>query len=222
MGTTQVHVVLDDYFYLNEPYTKYRSVDQLKNVLINSNDLRDVMFLPRTLTLKDLGEDLDLFTDKTFTNVSFSKTDISGVSFTRCTFIDCLFINTKIDDCEFHRCNFDGCNPFRIEINSTYIDPRVFEGMINKSKHANVGIHLFQQLYDNAVKTNQPNFARTAEFNMRQWERHILSYRYSDRSKFNLRRLESGYRISFCITLSVTVFARGFGLFGPPSYAHFR
>ena len=170
--------MLTNFFKLNGECDRFDNHDKLTSAFRNSNELRNVIFLPDRLTLNDLGVPRTYFTDKTFDNVSFSKTLISGITFRRCTFKDCLFIATQFIDCEFHECTFLGCNPHKIVFKETYIDPSIFKGMLNKKEHSNIGIYLFQQLYKNAMDTGQPKYARTAEFNMRKWERYALDYKY--------------------------------------------
>ena len=170
--------MLANFFQLNGNCDKFKDHGQLVSAFRNSNELLNVEFRPKTLTVEHLGKQRTLFTDKTFKNVSFSKTVISGITFRRCTFEDCLFIATQFINCEFHECKFLSCNPHKIEFKDSYIDPSVFQGMLNKKEHSNIGIHLFQQLYKNAKDTGQPKYMRTAEFNMRKWERYVLDYKY--------------------------------------------
>ena len=138
--------------------------------------------MPDTLTFETTNPDSP-FTDKTFTNVSFSKTEISGVIFRDCTFVDCLFIGTHFVNCGFHGCTFKGCNPYKVEFKNTYINPSVFEGMLDPVKYSNIGIHLFQQLYNNSTDMNHREFANSAEFNRSKWNRYVLNHRYPGRKK---------------------------------------
>ena len=177
--------MLTNFFKLNGECDRFCKHDQLTSAFRNSNELRNVIFLPNTLTLDDLGVPRTYFTGKTFNNVSFSKTVISGITFRRCTFEDCLFMATQFIDCEFHECKFLGCNPQKIVFKETYINPSIFQGMLKKKEHSNIGVHLFQQLYKNAMDTAQPKYARTAEFNMRKWERYDLDYKYPGLGKLN-------------------------------------
>ena len=170
--------MLTDFFKLNGECDRFDDQVRLISAFRNSNEIRNVIFLPDTLTRNDLGVQRTLFTDKTFNNVSFSRTVISGITFTRCTFEDCLFVTTQFINCEFHECIFRGCNTHKIVFKETYIDPSIFQGMLDKKKRSNIGVHLFQQLYKNAMNTEQPKYARTAEFNMRKWERYDLDYKY--------------------------------------------
>ena len=176
--------MLTDFFKLNCPFTEFEKQEELTTILHNSSDLRNVLFRPDILRL-NTATPRNLFTDKTFTNVSFSKTEISGVSFRDCTFVDCLFIGTYFVDCEFHGCIFTRCNPHKVVLKNTYIDPSVFEGMLDPVKYSNIGIHLFQQLYKNSTEMNHREFANSAEFNRHKWNRYVLNYRYSGWRKKN-------------------------------------
>ena len=170
--------MLTEFFKLNPPFTVFKDQLQLTESLRNSNDLRNVLYQPDTLGPPDTTNQNSPFTKKTFTNVSFSKTTISGVIFRNCAFVDCLFIGTRFVDCEFRGCTFTGCNPYRVVFKGTYIDPSVFEGMLDPVAHSNIGINLFQQLYDNSIAMHEPKFADTAEFNRSKWNHYVLNYRY--------------------------------------------
>ena len=179
--------MLANFFKLNCPFTDFEDQLRLTGILANSNDLRDVLFRPDTLVPTDTTIANSPFMGKTFTNVSFSKTEISGVIFRNCTFVDCLFIGTRFVDCEFHDCTFTGCNPHKVVFKNTYVDPRVFEGMLDPVKHSNIGIHLFQQLYENSTEMRQREFANSAEYNRYKWQRYLLNYRYKGWKKKNLQ-----------------------------------
>ena len=96
-----------------------------------------------------------------------------------CAFVDCLFIGTRFISCEFHECTFKGCNPHKVVFEDTYIDPAVFEGMLDPVEHWNIGINLYQQLYNNSTQMHQREFAETAEFIRSKWRRYVLNHRYS-------------------------------------------
>ena len=175
--------MLTEFFKLNSPFTIIHTQENLVDRLLNSNDLRDVLFEPGTLGPPDTIRPNNPYSDKTFTNVSFSKTQITGITFRDCAFVDCLFIGTFFDKCEFHSCTFKGCNPHKLMFTNTYIDPSVFEGMLDPVKHWNIGMHLFQQLYNNSTEQRQREFTSTAEFNRNKWTRYVLNHRYSGRKK---------------------------------------
>ena len=176
----------DGFFSLRGDWRRFHSGEQLIDHLNNSDDLRDVLFEPDVLAPRTRNE-VNPFINKTFANVSFSYTTISGVIFRDCTFVDVLFIGTHFVNCEFHGCSFKGCNPFKVEFSRTYIDPTVFEGMLDPVKHWNIGIYLFQKLYENSMDMHQRKFARSAEFNQRKWERYVLNHRYPGWKKTNPR-----------------------------------
>ncbi len=182
--------MLKNFFQLNRPFKEFCNFEDLRTILRHSDSLRDVAFMGDNLTQRDLDGETKLFSNKTFTNVSFSKTNITGVIFRNCIFKDCLFQSTQFNQCEFHECTFNGCNPNKIQFNNTYIDPAIFQGMIDHKKHPNIGIHLFHNLYNNAIRTNQPQFARTAQFNMRIWERYVLTYQYRHKRWFHPPRVK--------------------------------
>ena len=181
--------MLKNFFSLNSPFKVFKDQQELIRPLLNSNDLRDVLFQPDELKPPFHTTPNNPFTGKTFTNVSFSKTTISGIRFRDCEFVDCLFIGSNFVDCEFHDCSFKGCNPHEVTFKNTYIDPSGFEGMLDPVEHWNIGIHLFQQLYDNAIETRQREFANNAEFNRSKWKRYVLDHEYPGWKKRNPRYL---------------------------------
>ena len=184
--------MLTNFFRLNTPANgsikEFNCQQDFTDFLINAQGVIDAQFQPRTLTLVDSETEgdlfsRDLFSGKAFTNVSFLGTTISGITFNDCVFIDCLFIGTRFVDCEFHDCTFEGCNPHKVVFANTYISPLVFEGMLDQAKYANIGMHLFQQLYKNSMDMHQREFANAAEFNRQKWVRYFLNYDYRRRKK---------------------------------------
>jgi hypothetical protein len=58
-----------------------------------------------------------------------------------------------------------------------YLDPGAID--IDKSyriAHANIGVHLYQQLYEDAAKQRQSDFAMKADIEFRKWKRWQLVY----------------------------------------------
>lgn len=180
--------MLTDFFKLNSPFSTFSTEHQLTSLLKNSNDLRNVLFGAPTLAPNRPD---NRFIGKSFTNVSFSKTKISGVEFRSCKFEDCLFIGTHFIDCEFHDCTFVGCNPHKVVFENTYVDPAMFEGLLNPIAHSNIGMHLFQQLYENSMAMRQREFANVAEFNRSKWRRYVLNYKYPGQKKFDRKYIRS-------------------------------
>lgn len=189
--------MLTDFFKLNRGFRTISTLEDLLDRLATSNGLRDILFEPSELRLLTCTAPT-VFYDKKFTNVSFSKTTITGITFRNCEFIDCLFLGTRFVDCRFHDSTFTGCNPHRVEFEGTYIDPSVFVGMLDKRQHSNIGINLFHQLYVNSMKISQREFAITAEFNRHKWRRYSLDYKERQRKEklacqFRGRRLSRQY-----------------------------
>ena len=199
--------MLKNFFTLNTSFTRMESQHELTSVLRIASGLDSVLFQPDTLTIEHLLPDQrSLFTGKIFNNVSFAKTRICGITFRNCTFTDCLFIGTQFINCEFHDCNFIGCNPFKVEFNNTYINPAVFEGMLDPVEHWNIGISLFQELYKNAMNMHQRDFARTAEFNENKWRRYLLTHRNP-----GWKKAEPQFILKWLINVLFYVFA-GYGI----------
>ena len=177
--------MLSNFFQLNRPYTEFETQERLTDFLLNTRDVRDVLYRPSTLEPFPDSVPRLRFKDTRFTNVSFKSTTISRATFRNCEFVDCLFIGTQFIDCEFYQCAFVDCNPHKITFKNTYIDPSVFEGLLDRVKYWNIGIHLFQQLYENSTAMHQPEFANTAEFNRQKWRRYVLDHYYPGLKKIN-------------------------------------
>ena len=165
--------MLGNFFQLDEPFEESDSHEDFVARIARSDHIRGVLyrpddFEPRQPDYRIVG--------KTFQNVSFSKTTLSHIVFRDCKFCDCLFIATRLVDCEFHDCTFANCNTHKISIENTYIDPEAFAHMLHPEQHANIGVHLFQQLLKNATTTQQPRFRNAAEFHFRNWRRHQWRY----------------------------------------------
>jgi hypothetical protein len=181
--------MLNDFFKLDKPFNSFDEA-QLEAHFKVSNDLRSVMYVPDNWIAKPKS-----YKGCQFTNVSFSKTKITKVTFTECTFTDCLFIGTEFEDTEFHRCHFQDCNFYKTAFDRCYIDPNSFN--FNKryrTTHANVGVQLFQQLYDDAARSRQSEFAMVADIQFRRWKRWQLDY---DRKSRKIGRLEKWKRSFF-------------------------
>jgi hypothetical protein len=167
-------MALQDFFKLNPPFTEIASQDALVEHFRISNDLRNVLYRPDVFAPRDPYR----LTAKVFDNVSFSKTRLENVVFRDCVFRDCLFIGAEFVSCEFHSCAFEGCNPHKIKFQSCYIDPQVFAKLLDPRTQANIGVHLFNQLEQNARGREQHEFVATAAFLYRKWKRHYSRFLY--------------------------------------------
>ncbi|HVF58539.1 MAG TPA: ion channel [Thermoanaerobaculia bacterium] len=166
-------MALVDFFKLNEPWTEIASEEDVVQHFLISNDLRNVLYRPDRLAPRDPYR----LRAKTFENVSFSKTRLESLVFRRCHFIDCLFIGTEFVACEFHACRFEGCNPHKATFERCYVDPECFARMLNAREHANIGVHLFNQLEQNARDQEQHEFVASAAYLYRKWKRYLLNWR---------------------------------------------
>lgn len=164
-----------DFFKLKGEFTRISTQDELATHMDRSDHLKDVLYEPPLLAP---DRPKNIMSNKTFVNVSFSKTTIRGVNFRRCDFQNCLFIGTVFDHCEFHGCTFVDCNPYKARFTKTYINPAVFSKMLDPKSHSNIGIILFQQLLANSAENRQSGFAQSAEYYFRKWKRYQLEYEY--------------------------------------------
>jgi hypothetical protein len=170
--------VLKDFFKLNPGFKVVKTENDFVDLLKHADSIKDILFEPSVFAPNRPQNRID---SKTFTNVSFAKTELKGIEFRRCTFIDCIFIGTRFDSCEFHDCRFDYCNPYKSSFVNTYINPEVFAKTIDPKKHSNIGVWLFQQLLENSVKCQQPEYAQTAQYLFRKWRRYQYTYEYSQK-----------------------------------------
>lgn len=163
--------MLSNFFRLNAPFEKMAENDIQEHLKV-SRDLRSALYEPDQW-LSDPKRLKGIF----FSNVSLSKTEFSEVTFTECHFEDCLFIGAKFIHVEFHRCNFVNCNFYKASFDGCYIDPRSlsFDKKYHKSA-ANLGVDIYQGLYDNSVRSGQVDFARFADFEFRRWKRWQLAF----------------------------------------------
>lgn len=165
--------MLENFFKLNGKVGKIESEEELLSHLERSDNLKNVLYIPETFSPKRPKNRLR---NKTFVNVSFSKTSFINIEFTGCHFTDCLFLGSTFENCELHDCTFESCNPYKAQFRKTYINPEIFSGMLNPKEHSNIGTYLFQQLLYNATESRQTAFAQAAEYHFRKWMRYQLAY----------------------------------------------
>jgi hypothetical protein len=175
--------MLNDFFRLNGQYRIFNTQQELINQLGISNDLRNVLYNPSSLVSTGQHPKLKI-RNISFTNVSFSKTQIKQIVFINCKFEDCLFIGTEIDDCEFHNTTFKNCNPYKITIRNTYVNPKSFEECILKITNSNIAVHLFQQLLNNSDDKLQSKFGRIAEYNFKRWQDRLTISKYRHKKPY--------------------------------------
>lgn len=169
--------MLQNFFRLNGQFTLVESQGKFLSLLKVSDSLKNLLYQPDEFAP---ARPLNRLKGNIFTNVSFAKTTLIGIEFSNCRFVDCLFIGTVFQQCEFHGCEFDGCNLYKARFEGTYVNPEVFAKLLNKKRHSNIGVYLFQQLMRNAANMRQFSFAQKAEYYFLRWKRYQLNY---DRSR---------------------------------------
>jgi hypothetical protein len=173
----------DRFFKLDESKTIVEWIDQSQfQASLKEPEVTDRLYRPDLLKKADRFRSI---ADRTFRNVSFSKTTIRGLSFTNCEFYDCLFIDSEFERCEFHHCRFVSCNFWKATFKKCYANPWQFREAVELSRYANVGVGLFRSLATNAFIENQREHQAEGEFYFRRSLRHQLKH---DRSKGKISR----------------------------------
>jgi hypothetical protein len=187
--------MLNNFFKLNEPFGQWLDFASFKESIKNGDEIASMQFTPEDLK-KATG--FRTIEKKTFRNISFSKTRISGLSFEDCRFEDCLFIGTEFVDCEFRHCVFKNSNLYKSSFSGTYVNPDAFLLAIDPSKYANIGVGLFQALSRDLANQNQHAYRAKAEFLFEKWLRYQLRYEMEAQRincmSFQIRR---GFRLFF-------------------------
>lgn len=165
--------MLQDFFKLNaaESVANINTQDEFLDLVRANKRIENAIFFAQELRP---SRPQNSIRNKAFCNVSFKSTRFYDVEFRYCEFEDCLFVGSQFDRCELHHCSFKGCNFHKVRFVETYVDPRVFIGLFDPARHANIGVHVFQQLRSNALNTHQPEFFETADWEFRRWLRYEL------------------------------------------------
>lgn len=160
--------------FLQLPLVK-NGIDEatLLKLLASKEDVSQKLYEPETLK-SQYQPWRHVVDDRTFYEVSFSRTEIELFEFNNCTFRRCLFIGTIFRDCRFAGCKFIDCNPFRLQFLGCFADPSQFDSCLPRPDSANLGVHLFQQLLLNSRQQAQPDFADEAQFWFRRWQHRQL------------------------------------------------
>jgi len=192
--------MLKNFFRLDNPVDIFDETALVAHFQ-HSRDIRNVLYQPAEwpVAIRSLK-------NVNFTNVSLSKTQFSNVTFTECHFRDCLFIGAEFDHVEFHRCTFINCNPHKARFNDCYLDPRTIS--FDKSYRdfaANVVLHIYHELYENAVNSRQYHWSAAADFAFRQWRRAQTAYDYKQ------GRLTKWQALSSNIASYIYEYSAGFG-----------
>lgn len=158
-----------------------RDIDQTMFFKITSepeDHITDVLYRPDELVSK-FPRGLYRVENKTFVNVSFSKTTIKHLEFINCRFLRCLFIGTTFKSCRFSGCSFIDTNVHRVEFIDVYIDPRSFSKCLDIKRHQNIGVHLHHDVLKNSRQQAQPEFSDISVYQFRKWKRAQAIYEMS-------------------------------------------
>lgn len=166
----------DNFWKLQSP-SVLKSQEQFYDHLAKSNHLKNAIYEPDDLT-KQVAARTQRIENMSFERVSFSKTSISEVIFRNCDFIDCQLIATQLSDCEFHDCRFIRTNTHKISLSNTYLNPLSFKKCLDRRKHQNIGVHLYQALMNNSRDAEQIEFERDAQFLFLRWKRYQDGYEF--------------------------------------------
>ena len=143
---------------------------------------------------------------KTFVDVWFKRTLIEDARFFDCKFLDCRLMGVVFRNCEFHDCVFEHCNTHKIRFEKTYVNPKSFRRLPSKSSYANIGVHLFQELYRNSHETLQPEFKNSAEYEFKKWTRYEVFWKWREKKATTFRTAQKWVPNMFFYLLS------GYGL----------
>ncbi|MEA3189395.1 MAG: hypothetical protein QOD99_3225 [Chthoniobacter sp.] len=165
--------MLQNFFQLNEveAASDIASEEDLLTLLQNHDRIENAIYRADTFQPR---RPRNVIRNRTFNNVSFRSTLFRDVEFRDCTFEDCLFVGSEFNRCEIHRSIFRGCNLHKARLVDTYIDPALLIGVFDPTRHANIGVWVFQQLRSNSLNTHQPYFFQIADWEFRRWLRFEL------------------------------------------------
>lgn len=166
----------ENFWNLQNP-SVLKSQDDFYGHLEKSNHLKNAIYEPDDLTKQDAGR-TQRIENVSFEKVSFSKTSIIEVIFRNCEFIDCQLIATQMRGCEFHDCRFIRTNTHKISLSDTYLNPLSFKKCLDRRKHQNIGVHLYQTLMNNSQDAEQIEFERDAQFLFLRWKRYQDGYEF--------------------------------------------
>ena len=164
-----------DPFWRLKNATVINSQKEFYDHLDRSDHLKSAVYSPDELSRRS-ADWTERIEGKRFEGVSFSKTRIRGIIFRNCIFVKCQFIASDIEKCEFHGCKFIETNTHKISIRHTYLDPLSFEKCLDRKKHQNLGVHLYQVLMNNCRDEEQIEFERDAQFLFLRWKRYQDEY----------------------------------------------
>lgn len=181
--------MLTDYFKIdNTNVKKLNSTNELFKHFQNADSLNNASYIPDKLSSTKTQ---NKFSNKSFKNFSFAKTEITGIIFIDCTFTDCLFTSVHFIDVKFDNCKFDCVNFAGSSFHETHIDPITLKKAIPESKYSNVALHLYSKLRENYNSQKQIEWFNISDYYFRKWRRirnieHLLDSETNFRRKLSL------------------------------------
>lgn len=165
----------DDFFKLRPPYSELSSGEDFWKAAAGKQPaiIEGFLYRPNKLESPEPPKKW-IVRNKTFRNVSFSKTQLMFLEFSECLFEECLFIGSVISDCRFNDCAFVRCNFYRVQFDRCFVDPSAFSRCQNPKKHSNIGVGLYQELLQNSRQQAQPDFTAEAQYQFSRWKRFLL------------------------------------------------
>lgn len=148
---------------------------------------RDSLYQPAFLNGADIDGQPTKIDGMEFINVSFNYTVIDNFIFENCTFIFTKFRASEIVNCRFYNCRFVMCNFYQCTISNVHVNPKSFYKCLDKRKHQNIGVYLYQQLLKNYKEQDQIEYERYVQFKFYQWGRYqdLFESRNIKRQRFD-------------------------------------
>lgn len=171
--------MLQNFFRLNSGATDINNQIDFESLISQNDTIENIIYRPNDLKGTSAISKLKV-KFITFENVSFKDTLIENVEFINCHFEDCLFLGVKINNCKFLECSFKGVNTYGIDISNSYLNPKFFSKnfKFNHYTKSNIAVQLFQELFNNSVKQEITDFAKSAKFHLLKWKDKLLISKY--------------------------------------------
>jgi uncharacterized protein YjbI with pentapeptide repeats len=183
--------MLSNFWKLNGNPIGINKKSDFRNFVFGNDEIKNIIYWPEILEPTKEHPRFKI-ENKTFSNVSFTKTTLKDIDFTSCHFEDCLFIGSIIENCKFRKCTFLNVNTDDIQFKKTYINPFSFVDNYSKKDlgKANLAVHLFQQLLNNSRDEEQSEFARVADYNFKKWQGRLSKSKFKLKKPYPISRFE--------------------------------
>lgn len=187
-----------------ENVTQVESQDEFLKIVKENTTIQDFLYLPDKLC-PDVYTKPIRIRERTFVNVSFSKSEISHVHFSKCEFVRCLFIGTHFNHCEFQDCQIKNSNVYKIHLTRTRLHPASLINCFDPKDDSNIGLRAYSEIRRSARDIEDPEFASEAGYQYRKW------IRYHQHTKFKERRIGLGKYVPGVVANMVLQLVAGYG-----------